>query len=134
MISEIYPNIFGTTHPYIIGKRKIASVAEAIFTASQNSKNDIMRIFGIEDKKIHVIPHGIPDDFGHQIYKGSFFKFPYILYVGERGNYKNFELFLIHSAKTILKYDDLKIVCTGKPFNSNEKHMIKYLGLEDRVV
>ena len=59
----------------------------------------------------------------------------YILFVGTRSIYKNFN-FLVHSISELLKNDkDLFLVCAGgENFNAVEKGMISELQLENQII
>ena len=55
---------------------------------------------------------------------------PYILYVGERGLYKNFNSLLKEFSHTS---NDIHLICTGKPFSNSELQTLAQYGLSDRV-
>ncbi len=54
--------------------------------------------------------------------------FEYILFVGERHFYKNFDFFAKQCVPILKRHKELKVVCTGKPFNETEKSMFKSWG------
>ena len=58
MIPELYPLFFRPDDIHIILKRKLAPLAKAIIAVSENTKQDIVRILGIPEEKIHVVYHG----------------------------------------------------------------------------
>lgn len=62
-------------------------------------------------------------------------KDPFILYVGLRGEYKNFALVLAAFAQSSKINNNYKIVCFGGgKFNREEQMMLKQVGLADRVI
>lgn len=129
MIPELYPQYFGKDDFQIVKKKKLAPLASAIIAVSENTKKDIIRILNIPEEKIHVIYHGssFPMERGNAKYS-----FPYILFVGERGLYKNFVPFVRSMELVMKKYKDLHVVCTGRPFNQEEIAFLQENGVEDR--
>lgn len=129
MIPERYPQYFGKDDFQIVMKKKLAPLASAIIAVSENTKKDIIRILNIPEEKIHVIYHGcsFPMEGGNAKYS-----FPYILFVGERGLYKNFSLFVRHVLPVLKHYREINIVCTGRPFDLKEKEMLNEYGVGDR--
>lgn len=134
MIPEKYPQYFDHKDDFQIRmKKQLAPLASAIIAVSNKTKEDIINILKIPENKIHVIYHGCNTNIEVNTIQ-EFFSFPYILYVGERGMYKNFIPWL-YSTKTVLnRFKDIKVVCTGNPFNNQEQEIISKLGLENRFV
>ena len=132
MTPELYPNYFGRENPQIMMKRKLAPLASAIIAVSENTKRDIIRILGIPKEKVHVVYHGC--SFPSAEEQTSPFNFPYILYVGGRGWFKNFIPFVRKSAPILKKHKDLHVVCTGKPFINEELKLFEELDLSSRFI
>ena len=92
MIPERYPEFFKRDDFQILKKRVLAPKASAIIAVSETTKNDIVDILKISEDKVHVVYHGCSfPDVKEEI--SPIVKAPYILYVGERHAYKNFDLF-----------------------------------------
>ena len=132
MIPELYPQYYKADNIQIIMKRKLASLANAIIAVSENTKQDIIRILGIPEEKIHVVYHGcslptIKDT-------SSSFPFPYIIYVGARWTYKNFIPFVKSIAPILKRHHDLHIVCTGADFDDEEVSLFEELKIRDRII
>lgn len=132
MIPELYPQYFAKDDRQIIMKRKLAPLANAIIAVSEHTKKDIIRILGVKEEKVHVVYNGcsFPDKSEVIIH----YQDPYILYVGERWGYKNFNLFLDNITPVLQEYSDLKIVCTGRPFSSEEIQKLRDLNIYMRFV
>lgn len=130
MIPELYPQYFARDDFQIVMKRKLAPLASAIIAVSENTKKDIVRLLNIPEEKIHVIYHGssFPSEGSTKKYL-----FPYLLYVGQRGLYKNFLPFIKDILPILESHKDLHVVCTGSPFNKDEQETLKELGLAERV-
>lgn len=116
-------------------KRKIAQKASHLIAISESTKKDMVELLDISPDKISVI------------YLGSSFKNislihkkepatsnrPYILYVGNRNGYKNFETFIRASSGILIKYK-VKLICAGGgDFRSYERNLINSLFLSDLV-
>ncbi len=133
MIPELYPQYFDSEKDgQIIGKRKLAPLASAIIAVSEKTKEDVIRILGVPEEKVHVVYHGC--SFLMAEHPLSIYNFPYILYVGDRIAYKNFDLFVREVAKNLIRHPELKVVCTGRAFNSGELAMFEGLGIADRFI
>ena len=65
--------------------------------------------------------------------KAPVFDFKYLLYVGVRSGYKNFQP-MLSNIGGFLKQNDIKLVCTHCDFDKSEQMLIKQLGLENHVV
>ena len=120
--SDYFKNIdnFKKTKKFILDKSNI------IISVSYETKKNLMRLYNINEKKIHVIhPHNKIND---NIEK---FNLPenFILYVGNREGYKNFN-FLIDC----ISLNKLNIVCVGgKKFNKDEIRLFKNKGLLNNI-
>lgn len=132
MTPELYPQYFGRKDPQIVRKRKLASLAAAIIAVSENTKQDIIRILGVPEEKVHVVYHGC--SFPAPNEQMSPFSFPYILFVGGRGWFKNFLPFVKSVAPVLKRHEDMKVVCIGKPFTPEETKLFEELGLSGRFI
>lgn len=116
MIHEKYPDYFKSYDNTSEKKLLLCRKADHIISVSENTKKDLVDLFGIHPDKISVVYHGY---FQKNRLENALFN-NYILYVGERKGYKNFFGFVEAIIPLLLKDPDLKIVCTGKPFNAKE--------------
>jgi len=110
--------------------------SDGIICVSENTKKDLMKFYpNIEESKIKVIYNGVGNEFRHLNNSKNFLidKFEvlknkkYILYVGDRSNYKNFHLAV--DVATELK--DYFLVVVGKRFDAKEKVILK--NIENRI-
>ncbi|MCM1482928.1 MAG: glycosyltransferase family 4 protein [Muribaculaceae bacterium] len=133
LIAEhIHPK--GTERPQkLLDMEQCIRSADAIIAISHATKADIVNMYGIPQERISVIHHGYSPAPTTQ--KGSPLGIgPYILYVGERGGYKNFATLLTAFKILAQKYPDLRLVCTGRPFKPHEKQTLKCAGMERKVI
>ena len=116
-------------------KRALAR-ADEVIAVSEWTKADLLREYGVDPKKIHVIYHGVPEI--QEGLKGNGVVCPYhsgsyLLYVGKRNEYKRFRWFLRAVAPLMWLHPDMRILCTGEPFCRREWAWIVALGLLGRV-
>jgi glycosyltransferase involved in cell wall biosynthesis len=110
-----------------------ANKANHIITISNNSKNDICKYWNIPEEKISVIYHGINDISHNNIpeYESSN---PYILFVGARNIYKNFEGIVKSFSHLKKNHPLLQLYCAGNQPSNQEKKMLKQFGILDSVM
>lgn len=135
MMPELFPDYYGSSYPDIRWKRQLVGKAAAIVAVSENTKQDIVRLLGVDERKIHVIYHGGPEASGAPSADGKrLVDGRYFLYVGQRNMYKNFDCMLKAFAAIASQIPDVRLVCTGPSLTASELSRIKSLSLTDRVV
>lgn len=135
MIHEIYPEMFPLKDETSKKKKLLAQKATKIIAISENTKKDIIRLFNIDEKKIEVIylansinPSKSTDDINIDLPK------KYILFVGSRGGYKNYDLFIEAIAPLLVENNELKVVCVGGGnFKEIEKEKFKKLNIINKI-
>jgi glycosyltransferase involved in cell wall biosynthesis len=133
MIPELFPNYYSYRNPQIIMKRKLIPLARRIIAVSEQTKKDIINIFNIPENKISVVYHGA-DTTPYYPSVGIKFDFEYLLYIGERHMYKNFISFCRSCMPILRRHKELKVVCTGKPFSSEEIFFFEAFGMKERFI
>jgi len=141
MTHEIYPEYFPLFSKEIKLKRELSYKASKIIAVSKSTKKDIIKIFGIDEKKIEVIYHGCSLRFSQTINENSYnyinknyIPENYLLFIGNRFNYKNFYFFLIAIKKILEKNKDINLVCAGgENFTQDEIQFFNNLNLQDRL-
>jgi glycosyltransferase involved in cell wall biosynthesis len=133
MIHELYPSYFTRDKTTVKNKLNLIRKATRIVTISENTKKDILQIYPDTDAdKIDVVYLGytkstdtIPE-----------VKVPqrYILFVGQRAAYKNFDFFFRSAIDLLQNNKDLFLVCTGPDFNPVEKSLFTQNSLEKKVL
>ncbi len=142
MIYEKFPVFFHTKSSleFVKRKKECAYSADAIICVSQNTKNDLLHYYNIDEKKISVIYLGVNPDFKKiedENTKKSFLnkrniKKPYLLYVGGRDKYKNFLAF-IKSYNNLNKFNLDVIVVGGGKFTEKETNLFKTNNIENKI-
>lgn len=126
MIHELFPEEFPRNDQTSRAKKVAAMRADHIICISENTRKDLISLFGIPEEKISVVYHGIDcvAPVGTEITYPSPDQ-PFILYVGVRNQYKNFGR-LLHaiSSSPQLKKDFKIIAFGGGPFSPLEENLI----------
>jgi len=135
MTHEKFTELFSKNDLTTKHKKLLAEKASKIIAISQSTKNDLVELFDIDAKKIEVVHLAtsmeIDNDFKLEI------ELPkrYILFVGLRQGYKNFELFIEAVSQLLHKENDLFIVCVGgSKFNHIEINLFNKLNIKDKVL
>jgi len=92
------PDMNLDTKSQINGKLVMVKFADAIIAVSQHTKDKIVEYLNCDPDKIHVCYPGINEDFINieedNELKKQISKHQYILYIGNRADYKNFDMLL----------------------------------------
>lgn len=113
-------------------KKLLCPLATAIHVPSEHTKKDLVDILNIAPEKITVIPHGAPTI--SNVSSPSLYSFPYLLYVGARWSYKNFDKFLEECSIIVHRHPEIHVICTGSPFNETEQKLIASSGLSQNII
>ena len=135
-VHDMIPELFSNRKwrdPQIKNKRELCKKAAHIVTVSENTKQDLINILHVPEHKVSVIYHGAPD-FISVSKERPLVSEKYILYVGNRGQYKCFDLMLTHLTPILEKYPEIKIVCTGNCFKDNELLLIQNSRISERII
>lgn len=130
LIHELFPDIFVEQDEVKQNRFVLCNKASKILAISESTKQDLIRIYDINPSKIIVTPLAVS-------WIESKYEEPevenYILFVGDRWNYKNFK-FLLLSISEILKIKGIKLICIGSlDFSQEELSYIEELELEQFV-
>ena len=133
MIHEKFKSSFPDNDQTSKYKALAAHRADHIICISESTKRDVIEILGISPKKISVIHLGFDLMTNDEISLNEYFnsnKKPYILFVGNRDGYKNFQTLLkAYAASSILR-QDFNLVCFGGgKFTNSELALFEELGL-----
>lgn len=133
MTHERYPQYFSPNDPTPAYKRQLAERATRIIAISECTKRDIMLYLHVPEEKIDVIYHGLSPK---PLAEGKPEGLPdeYILYVGERRGYKNFELLLEAFVQVHERYPNMHLVLTGRPISKHEHELFMQKGLQESIL
>lgn len=138
--SKLVVTVHDLTHELIIhdseemkNNRKIFHSADGIIAVSENTKKDLLQVYPeLNCKKIKVIYHGNSlTDISYKIDVPT----RYILFVGTRLQYKNFEILIDVMSELVKKYNDLFLICAGGGcFSKGETNLLEKRNVTDRVI
>ena len=133
MIHELIINKFTTKDPTSLNKKILAQKAAKIIAISENTKKDIVKILGIADEKIKVV------HLANSVNPNSLCEFnlpsdKYLLFVGDRAGYKNFQLFISAIVPLLNEDKSLNVICVGsRPFSRRELKFLDDLNLKNQL-
>lgn len=138
---DVIPEKFSTKYAELDGfdkahKQRVLDKASKIIAVSENTRNDLLEIFHIAPEKIEVVHHSThfatykPDENFDIVTPER-----YLLYVGNRENYKNFDVFIRAITPILQKQPDLHLMCAGSnKFTETEHKLFHELGISKQVM
>jgi len=133
MILELFPEYYNhslfSKIRYRINtnkRRKMINKADKIIAISNNTKLDLLSYYpNVDSSKVIVFPIGT--NMGTISKNECDIDLPneYILYVGGRSGYKNFDRFSVAINMLLEKYKTLHLLCTGTPLDNEELKIFK---------
>lgn len=137
MAHEVYPDCFPAGDRTAVWKRELVSRAARIIAISEFTRQELMRLSGFDGSKIDVVH--LASSFrlsrGEVSSETAIQPGDYILYVGTRSRYKNFDLFIRAMAPLIRRDPGLRIVCAGGgAFSPDELTLFESLQLAGRLL
>ncbi|WJS95143.1 glycosyltransferase family 4 protein [Flavobacterium johnsoniae] len=134
MIHELFPEYFSNSEILVQNKLLLIEKANRIIAVSENTKKDILKIYpNINPAKIDVVYHGASIKMKKKVKVDLPEK--YLLFVGTRAIYKNFNFFVDSISKLLKEKKNLYLVCAGGgSFSKSENEYIAKLGLTDKII
>lgn len=130
MIPELFPESF-PINPHR-GKRKFIEDSDLIICVSETTRRDLIALYGPPDKPIVVTHLGVKAQPNRKPREDV--QARYILFVGTRGGYKNFEMLVQALAQLGSGFRDLNLICAGGgPLSPKERRLIARHDLSHRV-
>ncbi|MGE8720185.1 glycosyltransferase family 4 protein [Leptospira terpstrae] len=124
LIHERFPGYYKLDDIALRNRRSLCAAADTIIAISESTKIDLIEFYGIPDKKIEVIHLASNLHLAQNIESKLVWK-DYILFVGERGGYKNFNNFVIGISEIIKKYKLNLVFAGGGKFSFEERETLK---------
>ena len=132
-VHDFITDKFSSSNDLQTQRRKLlASKASHFIAVSEQTKQDAIDFLHVPSDKISVIYHGvsIPQDItAKKIIDGNYF-----LFVGRRGNYKNFKPMVSAMVNFFKIHPDYKLVCTADDFNKDEVALFDEFKIKDRII
>ena len=136
MIHELYLAKFTDVKHISTNKRNAIKRSQHVICISENTRNDLIRLFDVPSEKISVIPLGLEKNYldmpvNYQLVE----KRPFLLYVGARGTYKNFDSLLkAYSSDKRLSFNFDIVAFGGGDFTVREKQRISELKIKNERI
>ncbi len=138
MIQELFPDLFAAGDPTAADKAQAVHEADGILAISEQTKRDLMRIYDVAPEKIRVVHLAnsltyevSQEDLPRELQAGD----PYLLYVGPRYVYKNYQaLAEAYAAEPLLHRSARLVLCGGGPLKSQERAVYEKAGIAERVL
>ena len=131
LISEKFSSLYGKRKNFL-PKKKILDNCDKIICISKNTKKDLQEIYDIPPEKMEVIYLGHPDKLENL---KNEFNFPYILYVGTRWKYKNFERFInAYSINHKINSNFKLVIFGGGKFTESEFDIFKKYNIKNEDI
>lgn len=135
MIHELFAGRYRDLNNEIIrNKRILIHKAAKVITISENTKKDLLQIYNIPAEKIIVVH--LASSFQRISMDSGLHETPekFLLYVGDRKDYKNFSGLVVAIQKLLLQDNDLYIVCAGgRQFLPSEQELLNKLNISHKV-
>lgn len=131
MIHEIFSDSFPPDDKTRSHKLISVNQCDHVICISEKTKADLINILNIPEEKISVTHLGVNLEEGLRLEKID----DYILYVGARGGYKNFEnLIRAYSINSHIKNKIKMYVFGGGSFSKEETYLFKSLGISEQYI
>jgi len=140
---ERFPELFyqAGCRRFIKQKKKCIDRADAIICISETTKNYLRDVYQVPAEKITLVLHGIQENFNWDyspvladgLKKRYNLNKPFLLFVGQRGLYKNFD-FLLKALAVWPRHQEFDLVVAGgSPVSAAERELVEKLGLNGQV-
>jgi glycosyltransferase involved in cell wall biosynthesis len=136
VIHERYHANFRVKDETTLRKRAALRRAAHVMAISESARQDFIEFFNVPPEKISTVHLGcsLPDRSEIVVDATEPAERPYILYVGARRGYKNFDRLLeAYAASAYLKDNFDLLVFGGGPFNAQEQEAVARCGGKGRV-
>ena len=131
MVPELFPEYAAGMHR---SKRDYVASSEAVLCISETTKADLLRLYGDPGVPVEVTHLAAGEELADPRPRLPATPWPYLLFLGNRGWYKNFELALKAFARVATQHRDLHLLCVGgPPLQDDEATAIRERGLAQRV-
>ena len=133
MIPELRPDTRRRLD-FVTLKRRYVDKADHIICVSEATRSDLLKVYGPVKAPITVVHHGVDSRFTHSALRLENLPERYLLFVGNRGQYKDAGV-LFRALAALKNADDVQLVCIGGgSFTKGETSLLQQLGISNRVM
>lgn len=134
MTPELFPELFPEGNPHQL-KREYVKRATVIFCISESTRRDLLRVYGSIESPMIVTHLGVGDAFVPGSTRPVWCPDGYVLFLGNRGEYKDFPLMLEAFAELATRQSGTSLLAVGGgSFTEDERALISRWGLGTRVI
>lgn len=133
MIYEKFPEYFSNAAQVIETKKRCIEKADRVIAISNSTKSDILEYFNMPEDRVAVV-YLAASHFFRPLSESDKSKFrerfglvkPFLLYVGHRGGYKNFQV-LLKAYSLWKRKNDFDLICVGgaSKWSRDENELIR---------
>ncbi len=135
MIHELFQDKGLKNDPTPKLKKVAVMNSDHIICISNSTKRDLLNFYNIDERKVSVIHLGFELENDNKSSKIKNNGIPFLLYVGERFEYKNFENMIIAFSSSKLLKENFNIISFGgPPFSAKEKDLFKKNNLHNKKI
>lgn len=134
---ERYPHYFPDAKKIFWARKRLFPQVDAIICVSESCRQDLLQFYNVDPAKTCVIHHGLtrlPRSAEGAAELRKRVRRDYLLYVGMRAEFKNFDGLLQAFKDTKLHEEMDLLVLGGKPLTGKERALIRRLGLNGSVI
>ena len=133
LIHERFPELFDRPKDRRVVQRKRRSIerADVVVCISEVTASDVTRVYGVAEDRLRVVPLAHSAVFAASPAPGQERDGAFLLYVGGRSPYKNFDALL--EAMAAWPRRDVDLIVVGPDWSAEERARIEALGLAGRV-
>jgi len=133
IIPEIFPELFPDGNPHE-GKREFVEAADLVLCISASTRDDLVRLYGLPIAPVVVTPLGVDYSFRPGLPPLPSLPSPYVLFVGNRKAYKDFDVLVEAFVSLAARHADVWLVVVGGgPFDRAEEESMRRKGIRERV-
>jgi len=134
MTHEKFPELLDRRGRHAALKQRAIRRADSIICVSKRTRDDLLERYPECANKVQVIYHATslgtiePDDWSPENQR------PYVLFVGSRAGYKNFNGLLQAFKNVVARIPEVQLRAVGSHFSDHEQRNIESLGLTNHVI
>ena len=130
MIHEKFPSYAPRTARIVRQKRAAIERADHLICISENTRRDLIELYGVDSARTSVVRLGFSQPSAGEEALARPHAEPYLLFVGTRGGYKDFDVLLRAYASSPALQREFLLACFGDaPFSDGELRRIDELGV-----
>lgn len=134
MIPELFPELYENQANPHAGKEACVKAADLVLCISESTANDLVRLFGVDAQRVVVTPLGVDPKFNPAATPPTKLPSQFVLYVGNRRGYKDFNILVEAFASVAAKQPDLWLLAaSGSDFSLDERNALAAAGVAQRT-